>query len=435
MTRFFRWFFLLFAIIFLVAVVLYNKSNIQLSGPPRKGAPPAQGQAPSKGPDQDLNKTLENIPAEKKSSPTAEGPPQMGPENSIVAPPDVSVVTLEPATYEAKVNAFGVARAQYELNLKAQVTGQITSISNKFDSGLRLKKGETLLTLDASDYLAALANAKSEVADAKLNLLEAEREAIQAKVEWKAMGLKGKPASQLVLHKPQLEAAKAILKKAEATLVRAQRDQKNTQIITPFNALVVERLVAPGSYVQTGTEVAKLYSSDRMEISLALPASDWKNLPVIKILTEKHWPVQISSVEDEQIWQGEIVRLEQHLDEATRQRTLIIAVDHPFDQSPALFPGTFLQAQIKGRKLEGLWKLPNSALSQRSEIWYVRDDKTISSFLSKIVFSEADSIYISVPTELTNRPQHVLVSPLNSYLQGMLVNPVEQAITSGSSHE
>lgn len=417
MRRYSQWFMLLFALLLLLVVFAYNK--IQMQAPDQ---PP--GQSRNQTSNEGASPTSADISSTGKS--TKSRPKQA---------PDVTVLTVQPASYQAQITVYGAAEAQYKQTLKAQVTGQVTAISRKFDSGLRLALNDELLQVNDSAYRAAMANAKAEVAEARLSLLEAEREAIQARTEWQAVGLEGNPDSELVLHEPQLTAAKATLAKAEASLASARRDLNNTRIVAPFDALVVERLVAPGSYLQTGSDVATLYSSGRVEIALALPARDWQNLPDADTLTQGNWPVQLFSVEEGKSWQGRVTRLEQHLDETTRQRTLIVAVDHPLDHSPALFPGTFLRAQIKGRKVEGLWQLPNSALSQRSEIWYLQQDNTLASFVTQPLFSDADSIYVSVPIALTSSSQQVLVSPLNSYLQGMGVNPAELAGKTGNDHE
>jgi len=186
----------------------------------------------------------------------------------------------------------------------------------------------------------------------------------------------------------------------------------------------VERLVSPGSYVQTGTEVATLYSSEQVEIALPLPDNDWNNIPDDAALTGKTYPVQLNSVDNKKHWQGRISRLEQHLDETTRQRTLVVSVDSPLDMSPPLFPGTFVQATIQGRKVSDLWRLPSSAISQRSEVWYMKADDTLASFATTPLFSDADFIYVAAPEALLKQTQKVVLQPLNSYVQGMKIQPV-----------
>lgn len=286
---------------------------------------------------------------------------------------------------------------------------------------------DTLLQLEDSDYLQALSNAQESLAAARLTLLEEERQAVQAEAEWRSAGLEGEPDSELVLRQPYVDAALASLHSAEAVVASAQKDLDHTRIAAPFDAMVVERLVAPGSYVQAGTELAILYSSDRVEITLALSSQDWGKLPPPEELQGGDWPVVLRDIESGVQWTGYVGRVEQHMDSTTRQRALIVVVDAPLQQETALLAGSFVDAEIPGRSLDGLWELPNSALSQRGEIWYVATDNTLASFTAKLAFSAADTIYVEPPAALALQPQQVLLHPLSGYLVGMQVTPVAAA--------
>jgi RND family efflux transporter MFP subunit len=340
--------------------------------------------------------------------------------------PAVSVVTVQSDSYNAQVTAYGAASPHYELTLTAQVAGQVDRLASNFEAGYKLKKGDVIVFLEGSDYQAQVAAAEKHLSDARLILLEEERQALQAKVEWDASEVKGEPASALVLRQPQLAAAKAAVTKAEADLISARKNLNHTRILAPFDALVVQRHISPGSYLQAGTPVATLYSTDRVEIAADLSAEDWAKLPEAAKLNSGQWPVMLNHVQNGQKWCGRILRAQHHLDANTRQRGLILALDHPLDSDPPLLPGTFVKATIPGRRLESLWKLPGSALSQKGEIWYVQADDTLSSFSAKPLFSDGDVIYVSVPDTLKGREQNVLVHPLNSYLVGMRVNPVQE---------
>ncbi len=355
----------------------------------------------------------------------AAAPERMSPKAAADAmAPDVSVIEVQPETYSATVSAFGAATAHYELALTAKVSGYVASLSPSFEAGNVVDQGEVLLQLDDRDYRSALRSAENNLATAKLALLEEQRQSAQAKAEWESAGLDGSPDSELVLRQPYVEAAQASVRSATAQVTSARADLQHTTISAPFEAMVVTRGVAPGSYVQANTEIGTLYSTDRVEINLALSAEDWRKLPALEQLTQGDWPAELRDIEGNGQWQGRVIRVERHLDTTTRQRTLIVAVDAPLAQPSALLPGTFVDVTLPGRELSGLWRLPNSALSQRSEIWYVAPDNTLASFSATPLFSDSDAIYIAVPEALAMQAQRVLLHPLNNYLAGMAVNPV-----------
>lgn len=338
--------------------------------------------------------------------------------------PNVAVLSVTGATYNARINGYGETKTHYSLTLTAQTSGQVTELSKHLESGWQVKKGDVLIELEDSDYQSTVADARSELAAARLSFLEEQREASQAQAEWHASGLDGEPDSGLVLHEPQLEAAKAAVAKAEAVLVSAEKNLSRTKIIAPFDAIVVERLTAPGSYLQVGTAVATLYSTDMIEVAVPLSTRDWKNLPDSTTLIGSSWSVELKAVEDNQTWNGKVLRATRHVDSTSRQRTLIVAVDSPLDQVPPLLPGTFVGVGMNGRAVDNVMKLPNSALSQRGEIWYVEEGNILARFSAEPIFSYDGSIYINVPKKLASGSVKIVVHPLSSYLPGMKVQPV-----------
>lgn len=347
-----------------------------------------------------------------------------GENRNTTPPPDVSVVERVPATYQAQVEAYGEAEPRYALTMTAKVSGYVTALAPQFEAGRMIAAGDTLLQLEDSDYRSALSNAEETLAANRLTLLEEQRQAVQAQAEWRGAGLDGEPDSELVLRKPYVEAALASLHSAEAAVTSAQTNLSHTRITAPFNAAVVERLVAPGSYVQAGTDIATLYSSDRIEITLALSAQEWRKLPPTSELKESRWPVLLRDIESGEEWTGYVDRIEQHLNSTTRQRALIVVVDKPLEQETALLPGSFVDAKIPGRSLDGLWQLPNSAVSQRGEVWYVTPENTLANFPAEISFSDGDKVYVVAPVALATGPQRVLLHPLSGYTAGMHVTPV-----------
>ena len=343
--------------------------------------------------------------------------------------PDVSVITATTGRHAVEVIAYGSAQPRFELALTSQVAGRVELLAADFESGCRVAEGDLLAQLEDSDYQAAVTAAEQELSEARLSLLEEEREGARALSEWQSSGLGGEPDSELVLRRPQLAAARAAVANAEATLASARKDLLQARIKAPFDALIVERAIAPGSYLQAGGEIATLYSTDRDEIAVSLSAQDWARLPEQNILDSGTWGVALDNVESGQSWTGRVLRSEQHLDETTRKRTLIISVEQPLDQEPALLADTFVKARIPGRELDNLWKLPSSALSQKGEIWYVdATEQTLKSFSTTPVFSDSNAIYVEVPEDLAAQPQQILTHPLSSYLEGMVVNPVEEKI-------
>lgn len=343
--------------------------------------------------------------------------------NTVIALQQVAVQSTTPSSYESEVVGYGEAHSKYQLTFTSEVSGRVQTISESFESGMVVKKGTVLASVDKTSYQQAVAQAKASVAQAKLDYLEEQRQGEQAKLEWQRSGLTGEPDSPLVLREPQLANAKATLENAEQELKKARHDLNNTVIKAPFDALVVSRDIQPGSYVQTGTQVATLYSIDSVEVEIPLSEEQWSSLPVFDNSTLKadKWPVTLTTSDLRFEWQGYVVRTEQHLSSETRQRSLVVAVDEPLEKGTHLYPGTFVKATIAGASLENLWELPSSAISQQGELWLVNNEGLLNKVSADVKFAKQDSVYV---TPVTESDAQVVKRPLSSFQNNMKVQPV-----------
>ncbi|MEZ9673061.1 efflux RND transporter periplasmic adaptor subunit [Vibrio lentus] len=337
----------------------------------------------------------------------------------------VSVVLATLGDYQAEVVGYGEAKSRYELMFSTEVGGRVETISSQFETGQVISQGEVIANIDSTSYQQAVTQAKANVAQAQLDLLEEQRQGEQAKSEWQRSGLSGEPDSPLVLREPQLAQVTAALENAKLELVKAEQDLEKTTLVAPFDSLVVSRDVQPGSYAQTGAQIATLYSVDEVEVSVPLSENQWLSLPNSDNtqLKEQPWPVTLSSSDGQYQWQGYVERVEQHLQQDTRQRSLIVKVDNPLEQEKDLYPGTFVQATISGKQLTQLWELPASALSQQGDLWFVDNNSQLSKSNANVEFEKGGLIYID-PSKLNveiGDSVQVVKRPLSSFKAGMVV--------------
>lgn len=382
----------------------------------------------------DTKSASETISNEQVSSVQAQ--PKMDEQAVIAQLQQVAVVQTQLGDYQAEVIGYGEAASRYQLMLATEVSGHVETISDKFESGQVVKKGEVIATIDAISYQQAVTLAKANLAQAQLDLLEEQRLGEQAKSEWERSGLTGEPDSPLVLRTPQLAQVKAALENAEFDLKKAQQDLEKTQVTAPFDALVVTRDVQPGSYVQSGSQVATLYSIDEVEVLVPLSENQWRSLPSFDNdqLKNTPWPVTLQSSDGAHQWQGYVERIEQHLSQETRQRSLVVVVDKPLEQTADLYPGTFVTAAISGKQLEQLWQLPSSAISQKGELWFVDQQGLLKSATAEAVFEKDGYIYVSPNAYVSSKQTsslsatedhsaQIVKRPLSSFQAGMKVLP------------
>ncbi|MCG8428520.1 MAG: efflux RND transporter periplasmic adaptor subunit [Chromatiales bacterium] len=355
-----------------------------------------------------------------------ENQPAPAVNNSPAPLPVVSVISVKTKTHQARLQGHGKARPHFELTLKAEVEGRITAVGPQLEIGHRIDTETVLATIDPIPFEQGVAAAKQSLAEAQLALLQEQREAERARDEWQRANLGDAKASPLLLRKPQLEAAKARLEQARAMLKQAESDLSRTRIRAPFEAIVVERHVAPGQYVKPEEAIATLYSVDRMDVRINLPVQQWSLLPDIDQLNGND-AVVLTSTNGER-WFGTVSQIDQHIDNNSRQRSLVVSVANPLQQSPPLLAGTFLTAQIVGIHQGDLLAVPASSLTSTGDIWYVTDASRLAHFQARIVFQQDGTLYVQAPAGLegdrSNRSLAVLTAPLSSYVSGQVVAPL-----------
>lgn len=331
--------------------------------------------------------------------------------------PRVTTMAIQAGSWQSEVQVFGEVQAVDQIDLSSQVAGRVIWRNPAFADGGRVAKGDDLIHIDATDYRAALASVEQALAQAQLELQQEQRQQRQARRDWQRAGLKEKPGA-LVLREPQLRVAQARFDAAKAALQQARRDLAQTKLAAPFDAVVVKRQVATGSYLDAGTVVATLQSSERAEIRLALSASQWQQLPA----QLKGLPVMLSSQAQPDVqWHGVVVRLSAAVDAATRLRTLVVAVDKPLDQPTPLLFGTFVSAQLEGEVVNDLFAIPASALTADGQLWYLEAGRLQQAARTPL-FSRQGQLYVArgdLPAEL-----QLVRKALSSYLPGMQVRTV-----------
>ncbi|MEZ5915027.1 MAG: hypothetical protein R3C42_05305 [Parvularculaceae bacterium] len=149
--------------------------------------------------------------------------------NTETLPVAVEIATARSEETTMRVTTQGQVKPKNEAEIAAQVAGQIIEISPALEPGALFKKGDVLARIDPAEYELAVDRSRSQVARAKEALARARSEAALAEKDWKDLGLSGDP-SDLTLQKPQVNAALAELKTAEAGVRESELALERTKL-------------------------------------------------------------------------------------------------------------------------------------------------------------------------------------------------------------
>jgi RND family efflux transporter MFP subunit len=360
--------------------------------------------------------------------------------------PLVSVIQVEPQTIRLNVHSQGIVTPRNEIDLIPEVAGKVVRLHPDFVAGGFFKRDDLLVSIDPRDYDAAIAQAQAQIAEAKRQLAMEEAQADQARNEWQALG-DGAP-SALAMREPQLAEARAKLKAAEANLTLARIKRSRCELRAPFAGRLQTKNIGLGQFIQPGDKLARIYSTDVAEIRLPLSTDQLSFLdlplggsnslshsraPTPRQSSGQAWergPKVILTTEfagKMQTWEGRIVRTEGSLDESTGVLYAVAEVQEPYqekDNRSPLLSKLFVQAEIEGKEMHGLFVLPQSAMNASQEVLLIDTGHKLHMRRLDVLRNEPDRILVK---KGLNTGDRLVTSGLQMPVEGMTVRVDENS--------
>ena len=297
---------------------------------------------------------------------------QPEPEMAQPSLPRVEVLEVQPQTVRLTVKSQGIAMPRTEIDLVTEVAGKVTGVHPAFAAGGFFRRGDKLVMVDPRDYLLAMIEAKSRLAEARRLLAQEEAQGDQALNEWRVLG-EGTP-TPLALRKPQLAEMRAKVAAAKAELAKASLQHTRCTLKAPFDGRIRTKLVDIGQYIVPGEPIARLYATDSAEVRLPVSMDELALIDLSPMHPEQGSRQTLPTVTLRATiggmpahWEGHIIRTEGALDPTTGQLFLVARIPYPFlprrDDRPPLLPGTFVQSEIEGRERPHIFVLPPAAIN------------------------------------------------------------------------
>lgn len=311
----------------------------------------------------------------------------------------VQTQTVTQGTYTPHIRAMGIVTATEQLQLKAQVAGQIATISPQFKPGAQVKQGEMLALIDDADFQLQIQQSESALVQAKAALDIEMGERAVAEKEYQRLGQQlNAMQKSLVLREPQRASAQASFDAAKAQLAQAELNLKRTVIEAPFNAKILKRLTSTGALVNSSTELATLVATDTFWIEASVPSSALAYFDAtnnnsqlnVKIIDNNSWPDDVFRMARISSFIGELTS-------DTRLAKVLLEVPDPLalnDASqPALLIGSFVECLIPSKTLEQVVRVERQYIRKNDTAW-VMVDGALSIRSLNIVFEDDKYAYI-----------------------------------------
>ena len=340
----------------------------------------------------------------------------------------VRVTEVRAVTEHLNISSQGTVQPRSQSELIPEVSGRVVWTSPSLVGGGSFREGDILLRIDAADYLSAMQGSEETLQRSEVEYSFASDELNRLQKLHKQQ-----LASQQQLDSARRTAqvAQANLNDSKASLEQAKRDLARTEVSAPFDGQVRNEQVDLGQFVTRGQSIGAIYAIDYMEVRLPISADQltYLGLPVStrgQIAEASRPPVTVASDfgDIRLLWEGQLVRLEAEIDERSRMIYGVTRLHlEESEETPILPVGMFVQAEIRGRKVENIVRLPRSAMRDNNQVLVVDNDNRLHFRQVKILRLEHDDMLVS---DGLSDGELVSISPMQTVVEGMLVKPVRE---------
>ncbi|HEX6319448.1 MAG TPA: efflux RND transporter periplasmic adaptor subunit [Burkholderiales bacterium] len=290
-------------------------------------------------------------------------------------PAEVTAVTVALQSLPETFEYVGQTAGSREVEVRARVTGIL--LSRNFEEGGRVKKGQSLFTIDPAPIRAAANRAEADVAAAQARLEQARRNAARLKPLYAEQAVSQKEYDDAV--SAELIGA-ADLKAAQARLAEARLSLEYTRVESPVSGVASRALRSEGSLV-SGPEVllTTVIQVDPIWVNFGIPDTEQARLTKEaaegKLKLPRNFEVELR-LADGSLYarKGKLDFADVRISPATGTREARAEIPNP---DGVLRPGQFVRVILRGATRPNAVTVPQRAVLQgpQGKFVYVVDEK------------------------------------------------------------
>lgn len=302
---------------------------------------------------------------------------------------NVYVDTVKNTSIPIKIPATGTVIAKERLELYSEVQGIFAQSAHDFKAGQRYTRGQTLISIDASEYRASVQSTKSNLynliasimPDLRLDYPDAFPKWQQYLNEFEMDG----PTPEL----PEFSTEQEKYFITGRNILTTYYDLKNMEqrlvkfnIRAPFSGIVIEALVTKGTLVRPGQKLGEFINPSIYEMEVSVRENIAKFLKVGEEVT-------LTDIEKISTFKGTIKRIGASVNPNTQTVNVFIEVD---DED--VKEGMYLEANIKARDQENAYELPRRLLVNQDQLFVVKNDSILNLIDVQPVFFSAEDVVV-----------------------------------------
>ncbi len=318
----------------------------------------------------------------------------------------VKVINTQRSNYSPKSDAFGKIISTRQGDLRFGVSGRINYISDAFQNGSYVKTGQVLAKLDQKHYLLEIEKLSSETKEllTQLEIRQRQVKRFKSMLSTKVISQNEYDNELILLSKNQSDYVKS-----RVLLEKAKEDLSYTILKSKFNGILYDVEINKGQFLSSNERVAKIFSSDDLEVEFAVPSKIYSNAEnLIGKEIEVIWEASDTFLK---ITKGIVLRTSGKIIEEEGGGKIFGKINVQNDYIPL---GTFVRVRYPLYDFRNVFKIPETAL-YGNKIYVVEDSvakekkidmkfKGSGYVLLDADLSEQDQIIITkIPDNLSNR--------------------------------
>lgn len=309
------------------------------------------------------------------------------------------------------ITANGSLEAKNKIELFSEVQGVLMQNPKEFRPGTYYKKGEVLIQINSEEFYANFQAQKSNLFNSLTAimpdiLLDFPEEA----QKWQTY-LANFDLNKSIEKLPEINSDKEKFFISGRGIFEAYYNVKNSEVKlnkyilrAPFNGILTEALVNPGSLVRPGQKLGEFIDPSVYEIGVNVKSEFRDLLQIGKKVT-------IHNLENTQSWEGKVTRINGKVDATTQTVKAFIEIS-----GNNLKEGQYVEVLLQAKAVENAYEVPRNLLVENSKLYVVKDS-VLDLIDINLIFEHKNSIVVKG----LNQGDQLLSKPVPGAHQGMLV--------------
>lgn len=280
----------------------------------------------------------------------------------------VYIDTIQNTEIPIIITATGTITAKNKIELYAEVQGVLKIGTKEFKPGTFYSKGETFLSISDEEFTASIQSQRSALYNSITAILPDIRlDYPQEFPKWQSY-LAHFDIRKTTPKLPETNSEKEKLFISGRSIYTNYYNVKNLeirlskyQIKAPFNGVLTESLVNPGTLIRVGQKLGEFIDPTVYEMQIAINASYASYLTVGKL-------VQLNTLDGNQKFQGKVIRVNGKVDQTSQTINVFIEI-----KDKNLKDGLYLEAKLNTKNEQNAIEVSRKLLVNNNQLFIVND--------------------------------------------------------------